>query len=78
MNMQVTADYSVPHLTLRTSVALANNPKVDIAATTGHKDITFGGEATYDSAKGDITKWSAGVGAFLEHSWSAHNNFICD
>ncbi|EIE23531.1 voltage-dependent anion-selective channel protein [Coccomyxa subellipsoidea C-169] len=59
---KVSADYVVPHLTLKTSVGLTNQPKVDLAATTGYKDIVFGGEATYDSAKGDVTKWAAGAG----------------
>ena len=27
------------------------------------QDIVLGGEATYDSAKGQVTKWAAGVGA---------------
>lgn len=58
----MSADYVVPHLTLKTSVGLTNQPKVDLAATTGYKDIVFGGEATYDSAKGDVTKWAAGAG----------------
>lgn len=62
IELQVSADYSVPHLTLKTSVGLTNQPKVDLAATTGYKDIVFGGEATYDSAKGDVTKWAAGAG----------------
>ena len=61
---QVSADYSVPHLTLKTSVGLTNQPKVDLAVTTGYKDIVFGSEATYDSAKGDVTKWAAGAGEF--------------
>ena len=36
--------------------------QIDLQATTGYKDIIFGGEATFDSAKQDVTKWSAGVG----------------
>lgn len=50
-------------MTLKSAVGLTNQPKVDLAATTGYKDIVAGGEATYDSAKGQVTKWAAGVGA---------------
>jgi hypothetical protein len=56
------ADYSIPHLTLKSAVGLTNQPKVDLAATTGYKDVVVGGDATYDSSKNDITKWSAGIG----------------
>ena len=39
--------------------------QIDLAATTGYKDFIFGGDATFDSAKQDITKWTAGVGVSL-------------
>ena len=39
--------------------------QIDLAATTGYKDFIFGGEATFDSAKQDITRWTAGVGMYL-------------
>ena len=39
--------------------------QIDLAATTGYKDFIFGGEATFDSAKQDVTKWTAGVGVYL-------------
>lgn len=65
--VQLSADYSIPHLTLKSAVGLTSQPKVDLAATTGYKDIVIGGEATYDSAKGDVTKWSAGAGEFALH-----------
>ena len=37
--------------------------QIDLQATTGYKDCIFGGEATFDTNKQDVTKWSAGVGA---------------
>ena len=103
-------DYVVPHLTLKSTVGLTQNPKVnishqaslperqpantidpmcayadaqidvnsadlngrglevfmhaqiDLQATTGYKDFIFGGDATYDTAKQDVTKWATGVG----------------
>ena len=65
---QLSAEYAIPHLTLKSAVGLTNQPKVDLAATTGYKDVVVGGEATYDSAKGQVTKWAAGVGALpLSH-----------
>ena len=63
LRAQLSAEYAIPHLTLKSAVGLTNQPKVDLAATTGYKDIVVGGEATYDSAKGQVTKWAAGVGA---------------
>ena len=60
---QLSAEYAIPHLTLKSAVGLTNQPKVDLAASTGYKDIVVGGEATYDSAKGQVTRWAAGVGA---------------
>jgi len=59
---KVSADYVVPHLTVKTVVGLTQNPKIDLQATTGYKDCIFGGEATFDTNKQDVTKWSAGVG----------------
>lgn len=78
--LQVLADYSVPHLTLKTGVGLTSQPKVDVAFTTGYKDVIFGGEATYDSAKNDLTKWSAGVGkapAPCPMSWLTSTIYLC-
>ena len=40
------------------------NLQIDLQATTGYKDCIFGGEATFDTNKQDVTKWSAGVGVF--------------
>lgn len=56
------AEYSVPHLTLKSSVTLTAAPKVDIAATTGLEGVTMGGEASYDTAKSAVTKWTVGAG----------------
>ena len=36
--------------------------QIDLQATTGYKDFIFGGDATYDTAKQDVTKWATGVG----------------
>jgi voltage-dependent anion channel protein 2 len=55
-------DYTLPSLTLKSTIGLTANPKVDIAATTGYKGAVFGGSTSYDSATGNITTWSLGAG----------------
>ena len=61
--MQLGIDYTLPHLTLKSLVGLTAAPAVDIAATSGYKDVVFGGLATFDTAKNNsLTKWSLGVG----------------
>ena len=60
--LQVAIDYVVPHLTLKTTVGLTQNPRVVVAATTGQKGVVAGTQATYDTNKGNITTWDAGVG----------------
>lgn len=59
--MQLTVDYSVPHVTLKTTVGLTQNPKVVVAATTGQRGVVAGAEVTYDTGKGNITGWNAGA-----------------
>ena len=60
--MQVAIDYVVPHLTLKSTVGLTQNPRVVVAATTGQKGVVAGTQATYDTNKGNITTWDASVG----------------
>lgn len=55
-------DYAIPHLTVKTLVGLTSSPKVTVAATTGFKGAVLGGEAAYDTAKGNITKYTVGLG----------------
>jgi voltage-dependent anion channel protein 2 len=59
---QLAIGYALPHLTLKSAIGLTNNPKVDIAATTGHQAFTVGASGVYDSSKGQITTWTAGLG----------------
>ena len=60
--LQVTVDYNIPHLTLKSTIGLTQNPKVVVAATTGQKGVVAGAEATYDTNKGNVTTWNAGAG----------------
>lgn len=59
--MQLSVDYSVPHVTLKTTVGLTQNPRVVVAATTGQRGVVAGAEVTYDTGKGNITAWNAGA-----------------
>lgn len=60
--LQVVVDYSIPHLTLKSTIGLTQNPRVVVAATTGQKGVVAGAEATYDTNKGNVTTWNAGAG----------------
>ncbi|PSC73090.1 voltage-dependent anion-selective channel [Micractinium conductrix] len=53
---------AIPHIHATAAATLTAAPKVDVAATTGFGDVTAGGEASYDTAKSAITKWTVGVG----------------
>lgn len=59
--LQLSVDYSVPHVTLKTTVGLTQNPKVVVAATTGQKGVVAGAEVTYDTGKAALTAWNAGA-----------------
>lgn len=59
---KLAVDYSLPHLTLKSTVSLAAQPKVDLAATTGYEGVTVGASATFDAGKSAVTKWTAGAG----------------
>jgi voltage-dependent anion channel protein 2 len=56
-------DYYLPHLTLKSVFGLTAQPTVNISASSGWNDLTFGGLATFDTAKdNNLTNWTAGVG----------------
>eukprot|EP00887_Chlorella_sp_A99_P003521 scaffold7.g3521.t1 len=59
---KLAVDYAVPHLTLKSTVSLVTSPAVVVSATTGYDRFTAGGEASFDTTKSAITKWSTGVG----------------
>lgn len=62
MGAQLTIDYAVPNLTVKSKVALTANPTVHVDATTGHKGGVFGVSAVYDSSKGVVSSWTAAAG----------------
>eukprot|EP00879_Flechtneria_rotunda_P000674 GHRR01000788.1.p1 GENE.GHRR01000788.1~~GHRR01000788.1.p1 ORF type:complete len:305 (+),score=82.67 GHRR01000788.1:80-994(+) len=55
-------DYINEHVHLKSSVGLTTQPKVTVSAATGYRNIVFGGEATYDTAKSDVNNYSLAVG----------------
>ncbi|KAL4434099.1 hypothetical protein ABPG75_000540 [Micractinium tetrahymenae] len=60
---KVQVDYTaLPHVNARAAATLTAAPKLDVAVTTGFNDLTVGGEASYDTAKSAITKWTVGAG----------------
>lgn len=59
---KLSVDYANTHANLKSSVTLTAAPKVDVAATTGFEGVTVGGEASYDTAKSAVTKWTVGLG----------------
>eukprot|EP00884_Botryococcus_braunii_P018082 jgi/Botrbrau1/4958/Bobra.0122s0033.1 len=55
-------DYIAPYINVKSLIGLTQSPKVDLAATTGYKDLTLGAIVSYDSLKSDVTGWSIVTG----------------
>ncbi|CAK9186270.1 unnamed protein product [Ilex paraguariensis] len=53
--------YSHPHATLTSAIALNQTPAVDVSATFGTPTFAFGGEAGYEATSGKFTKYTAGI-----------------
>ena len=62
LTAQMMVDWTVPNLTVKAAVGLTNQPKVDLAVTTGRMDYVLGGAALYDTATGNVSTWSLGAG----------------
>jgi hypothetical protein len=54
-----------PYINVKSLIGLSQSPKVDVAATTGYKDVTLGASASYDTMKSDVTAWSVVAGLHL-------------
>lgn len=59
---QLTVAYIRPYLNSTANVELSGTPKVDAAVTTGHGNIAVGGDCSYDTSKGDFSKWALAAG----------------
>eukprot|EP00252_Welwitschia_mirabilis_P014515 TRINITY_DN3184_c0_g1_i1.p1 TRINITY_DN3184_c0_g1~~TRINITY_DN3184_c0_g1_i1.p1 ORF type:complete len:170 (-),score=31.65 TRINITY_DN3184_c0_g1_i1:191-700(-) len=54
--------YLHEHLGISSAVGLASKPLVDFSAAIGTETFTVGGEVSYDTALGLLTKYNAGIG----------------
>lgn len=60
--VKISADYSVDRLTLKSAVALAAAPTLDVAVTTGVDKLTLGADVQVDLQKAAPSKWTVGAG----------------
>ncbi|CAD5189795.1 unnamed protein product [Musa acuminata subsp. malaccensis] len=54
--------YFHDHASFASVVALKHSPIVELSGTVGTRGVAFGAEASFNTASGDFTKYSAGVG----------------
>ncbi|XP_057495834.1 mitochondrial outer membrane protein porin 4 [Actinidia eriantha] len=50
------------HATIDSSIGLNPTPLLEVAATLGNKDLSFGGEFWFDTTSSSFTKYSAAIG----------------
>lgn len=62
LDMQIGVDYIIPHLTVNGTTSLANNPIVEVAASTGRADMFLGGNFVFNSGSNQVTNWTVGAG----------------
>lgn len=55
-------DYVNDRVHVKSSVGLTTQPKVTLSAATGYKNLVFGGEASYDTAKSTISNYGLALG----------------
>lgn len=60
--LQLSVGYTRPYLNTSANVELSGSPKVDASVTTGHCNVVVGIDSSYDTAKGDFSKWALGAG----------------
>ena len=63
--LQIGVDYIIPHLTVNGTTSLANNPIVEIAASTGRADMFLGGNFVFNSGSNKVSNWTVGAGKQL-------------
>ena len=69
---QVGVDYIIPHLTVNGTTSLANNPIVEIAASTGRADMFVGGNFVFNSGSNKVSNWTVGAGKQLALGCQSH------
>ncbi|OAY85833.1 Mitochondrial outer membrane protein porin 5 [Ananas comosus] len=70
--------YFHDHASLATAVGLKASPVVDLSGTVGVHGVAFGAEAGYDTASGNFTKYSAGIGGDKGDSLRASYVYLFD
>eukprot|EP00775_Hariotina_reticulata_P011516 gene11516-11659_t len=72
-------DYVNQQVHVKTSVGLTTQPKVTLSAATGYKNLVFGGEATYDTAKSIVSNYGLALGVHAGDSQLAvHLQDMCE
>lgn len=61
-SLQLEVQYFHDHASFASVVALKHSPIVELSGTVGTRGVAFGAEASFNTASGDFTKYSAGVG----------------
>lgn len=58
---QLDLQYLHPHVTSNLSIGLNPTPPLELSATAGTKELSFGGEVGFDTASATLTKYNAGM-----------------
>lgn len=55
-------DYVNQQIHVKSSVGLTTSPKVTVSAASGYKNLVFGAEAAYDTAKSEVSNYGFALG----------------
>lgn len=55
-------DYADKRVHVKSSVGLTTQPKVTLSAASAYKSLVFGGEASYDTAKSELSGYAVALG----------------
>ena len=58
---QLDVHYNNYHAAVNSSIGLNPTPVLDFNGTIGDKDISLGGEVSFDTASASFTKYNAGI-----------------
>lgn len=58
---QLDVHYLHHHAAINSSIGLNPNPRLDVAAAIGSKDVAIGGEIGFDTSSSSFTKYNAGI-----------------
>lgn len=60
---KLTLDYATKHAFVRSVIGLTSSPKVDMYVTSAYKNMLVGVHGGYDTAKSELSGYTAGAGA---------------